>query len=118
MQNGKSYIRDSGHLLVTAEVVGLYPSIPHQSGLIALKEALANKSVKKIPIENQIKMSKFALKNNLSEFNNKVLQQISGAAIDTKLAPPYACIYMDRVEQDFLETQELQPLLWLRFMVH
>ena len=27
----------------------------------------------------------------------------------------YACINMDRVEQDFLETQELQPLLWLRF---
>ena len=27
----------------------------------------------------------------------------------------YACINMDRVEQDVLETQELQPLLWLRF---
>ena len=23
---------------------------------------------------------------------------------------------MDRVEQDFLETQELKPLLWLRFI--
>ena len=23
---------------------------------------------------------------------------------------------MDRVEQDFLETQELQPFLWLRFI--
>ena len=33
-----------------------------------------------------------------------------------QFAPPYACIYMDRVEQDFLETQELKPLLWLRFI--
>ena len=55
MQGGKSYIKDSGHflekiktlrcipdnaLLVTADVVGLYPSIPHQAGLSALKEAL------------------------------------------------------------------------------
>ena len=48
MQNGKLYIRDSGHflekiknistlpenaILVTADVGGLYPSIPHQAGL-------------------------------------------------------------------------------------
>ena len=87
MQNGKSYIRDSGHflekiknictlpenaILLTADVVGLYPSIPHQAGLNALKEALENKSVKKIPIENLIKIAEFVLKNNLLEFNNKV----------------------------------------------
>ena len=116
MQNGKSYIRDSGHfleriknintlpenaILVTADVVGLYPSIPHEAGLSALKKALDNRSVKKIPTENLIKMAEFVLKNNLFEFNNKVLQQISGTAIGTKFAPPYACIYMDRVEQDF-----------------
>ena len=130
MQKGKSYIRDSGHflkkiknitlpenaILVTADVVSLYPSIPHQAGLSALKEALENRSVKKIPTENLIKMAEFVLKNNLFEFNSKVFQQISGTAIGTKFAPPYACIYMDRVEQDFLETQELQPLLWLRYI--
>ena len=87
MQKSKSYIRDSGHflekiknistfpenaILVTADVVGLYPSIPHQAGLNALKEALENKSVKKIPIENLIKIAEFVLKNNLLEFNNNV----------------------------------------------
>ena len=128
MQKGKPYIRDSGHflekiknistlpenaILVTADVVGLYPSIPHQTGFSALKEALENRSVKKIPAENLIKMAEFVLKNNLFEFNSKVFQQISGTTIGTKFAPSYACIYMDRVEQDFLETQKLQPLLWL-----
>ena len=125
MQNGKSYIRDSGHFLeriknintlpenamiVTADVVGLYPSIPHEAGLSALKKVLENRSVKKIPTENLIKMAEFVLKNNIFEFNNKVFQQISGTAIGTKFAPPYARICMDRVEQ------ELQPLLWLRFI--
>ena len=126
MQNGKSHIRDSGHflekiknistlpenaILLTADAVGLYPSIPQQAGLSALKEALENRSVKNIPTENLIKMAEFVLKNNLFEFNNKVVQQISGTTIGTKFAPPYTRIYMDRVEQDFLETPELQPLL-------
>ena len=120
MQNGKSYIRDSGHflerinnintlpenaMLVTADVVGFYPSIPHEAGFIALKKALENRSVKKIPTENLIKMAEFVLKNNLFEFNNKGFQQISGTTIGTKFAPPYACMYMDRVEQDFLNTR-------------
>ena len=82
----------------------------------SFKEALENASVKKIITENLIKTAEFVLKNNLFEFNSKVFQQISGIAIGTKFAPPYACIYMDRVEQDFLETQELQPLLGLRYI--
>ena len=89
---------------------------PHQAGLGAHKEALENRSVKKIPTENLIKIAEFVLKNNLFEFISKVFQEISGTAIGTKFAPPYPCIYMDRVEQDFLETQELQLLLWLRYI--
>ena len=131
MQNGKSYITDFGHflekiknistlpenaILVTADVAGLYPSIPHQAGLSALKKALENRSVKIIPTENPIKMAEFVLRNNFCEFNNQVFRQISGTAIGTKFAPPYACIYIERVGQDFLETQELPPLLWLRFI--
>ena len=29
---------------------------------------------------------------------------------------PYACIYMDEVEQKFLETQSKKPLIWLRYI--
>ena len=68
----KTSVPPENAILVTADVVGLYPSIPHQAGLNALKEALENKSVKKIPIENLIKIAEFVLKNNLLEFNNKV----------------------------------------------
>ena len=53
MQKGKSYTKDSGDfinktkslqniaegaILVTADVVGLYPSIPHEAGLKALRK--------------------------------------------------------------------------------
>ena len=38
-------------------------------------------------------------------------QQISGTAIGTKFAPPYAFIYMDKTEADFLKTQDLQQFI-------
>ena len=103
-------------ILVTADVVGLYPSIPHQAGINALKEALDKRPLKKIPTDDLIKMAEFVLSNNFFEFNSDTFQQISGTAIGTKFAPPYACIYMDQVEQKFLATQINQPLIWLRYI--
>ena len=58
-------------------------------------------------------MAEFVLKSNFFEFDSKVKQQISGTAIGTRFAPPYACIFMDKVETDFLETQGVKPLVWL-----
>ena len=42
-------------------------------------------------------MAKFVLKNNFFEFDTKAKKEISGTAIGTKFALPYACIFMDRV---------------------
>ena len=61
-------------------------------------------------------MASFVLKNNLFEFNGKVKQQVSGTAIDTKFAPTYACIFMDKIESDVLKTQEAKPLVWYRYI--
>ena len=129
MQNGWSYIKDSNdfikkikHLknipdnaiLVTADVVGLYPSIPHEAGLRALKEVLDRREEKKISTEDLVKMAEFVLKNNYFEFNGQVKHQISATIIGTKLSPTYACIFMDEIETKFLQTQEFQPLVWFR----
>ena len=124
MQNSWSYIRHSGNflrkikqignlpensILVTTDVVGLYPSIPHELGLKALEEALEKRESKQISTDDLIKLAKFVLQNNYFEFNREVKQQISGTAIGTKFAPPYACIFMDQVESEFLKTQHHQP---------
>ena len=61
-------------------------------------------------------MASFVLKNNIFEFNGKVKQQISGTAIGTKFAPAYACIFMDKIENNFLKTQQNTPLVWYRFI--
>ena len=48
--------------------------------------------------------------------NEKVCKQISGTAIGTKFAPPYACIFMDEMEASFPKTQQLQPFIWLKYI--
>ena len=59
-------------------------------------------------------MAEFVLKNNLFEFNSKI-KQVSGTAIGTKFAPPYAGhFFMDKFKTSFLEMQQLQPLVLLR----
>ena len=88
---------------MTADVVGLYPSIPHEVGLRALREALDKRDEKTIATEELLKMAEFVLKNNYFEFGNKIKQQISGTAIGTKFAPPYASIFMSNLETKFLE---------------
>ena len=98
MQESASYIKDTTDFqdkiknprvpedafLVTADVVGLDPNIPHEAVLI--------------------------------EFDRSVYQQVSGTAIGTKFAPPYACIFMDRLKNEFLDTQILKPLVWFRYI--
>ena len=65
-------------ILVTAEVVGLYPSIPHNGGLEVLKKQLDNVYEISIPTEDLIKMIEFVLKNNYFKFNSNLKHQISG----------------------------------------
>ena len=130
MQEGASYIKDTADFqdkiknlrvpkdafLVTADVAGLCPNIPHEAGLKSLKEALDRRREKKISTEDLVKMAEFVLKNNYFEFDRSVYQQVSGTAIGTKFAPPYACIFMDRLENSFLEIQSLKPLVWLHYI--
>ena len=128
MQGGRSYIKDSGDFLkkiknlcslpenanlVTADLVGLYLSIPHEVGLQALEEALENRNHKQISTDKLVKVAQFVLKNNFFKFNSDVFQQIYGTAIGTKFAPPYACIFMDQIETEFLSHQSM---IWFRYI--
>ena len=131
MQSAKSYIKDTSDflrklnelgklpenaILVTTDVVGLYPSIPYADGLEALSAKLEEREDKSIATEDLLQMAKFVLKNNFFEFDSKIKQQISGTAFGTKFAPPCTCIFMDKFETDFLTTQNLKPWVWLRYI--
>ena len=93
----------------------MYPILPYIEDLEVLRKQYDKFLHKKLPKEDIIKMADFVLINNSFEFNSKFLQQISGTAIGTK-SPPYACIFMDYIETEFLKTQSIKPWVWKRFI--
>ena len=48
-------------IMVTADVVGLYPSIPYDAGLKALRKSLDNRENKTISTDDLTKMAEFVL---------------------------------------------------------
>ena len=75
-------------ILLTADMVGLYPSTPHDVGLTALTGALDQRDEETISTKELLKMAEFVLKNNYFKFGNKIKQQIWGTTIGTKFSPP------------------------------
>ena len=76
IRKGWSYIKDSqdfinksrklgkipnNAILASADVVGLYPSVPHNVGLRAFQEALDKREQKQIPTEKLVQMEEFVL---------------------------------------------------------
>ena len=98
---------------MTADVVGLYPNIPHDEGLKVLRNHYDKFIDKTVPTEDIIKMAEFVLKNNLFEFNSKFYKNISRTAIGAKFALPHSCIFMDYIETEFLKSLEIKPWLWI-----
>ena len=84
MQSAKSYIKDTSDflrklnelgklpenaILVTKDVAGLYPSIPHADLLEALSAKLEEREDKSIVTEDLLQMERFILKNKFFEFD-------------------------------------------------
>jgi hypothetical protein len=64
------------------DVVGLYPHIPHEEGLEALKKAL-DKSDAILPVDELVSLAKVILENNYCELDEKRFRQKLGTAIGT-----------------------------------
>ena len=95
MQGSWSYIKDSvdflrkikqignlpeNSILVTADVVGLYPSIPHELGLKALEKALKKESQSRSLLNNLLSWlnlcSKIITLNLMEKLNNRVEERL------------------------------------------
>ena len=131
MKAGKSFVKDTNHVLeklkdlgkvppnaiiVTADAVGLYPSIPHDAGLKVYYEKLEERNDKSDPTTDLVNMAGFVLNNNYFEFDSCI--QISDTAIRTKFAPSYAYIFLDKVESPFLKSKNTKLWVWIRYIDH
>ncbi|XP_072429795.1 uncharacterized protein [Chiloscyllium punctatum] len=105
---------EPGTFLVTMDVSALYTSIPHNDGIAATASEL---NMNNCQSPNTIlQLIRFILDHNVFTFDNQFFIQAYGTAMGTKFAPQYANIFMHRFEQDFFSTQDLQPILYTRYI--
>ena len=100
MKQGESYIKETGDfleklkrvegipkgaILVTTDVVGLYPSVPHDGDLEIPRKQFDKFKNKMVPKEEIIKMADFVLKNNIFEFDCKFISKYQARLLGPNL---------------------------------
>ena len=103
-------------LLATMDVNSLYANIPLSDGVEACRSFLTMNTIDHILINDIPSLVYFILKYNLCVFDDKQYLQINGTAMGTKMAPTYANIFMDSVENTFLSSLSLQPTAHFRYI--
>ena len=125
----ESYVKDTNHflsmlaglgeipgdaLLCTVDVVGLYPSIPHDEGLEAMRHALSSRQNPGVSTGSLVNLARVVLGSNVFGFDGKVYNQKLGTAIWTKFA--FANLFMADLEKKMLYGCADKPLVWLRYI--
>ena len=83
-------------LLVVIDAIGLYNNIPPNEGVKSVAKALEEKPTSKVPSGFITRLLQIILEYSVFEFNEKTYQQQFGTTMCTKLAPPYANVFMVR----------------------
>ena len=85
------------------DVVRLYPNIPLDEELPALRKRSDERDEKEVSADTLVELAELVLKNNIFDFNKKFLKQKRGTAIWTKFARPYSFLFMAELEEKNLK---------------
>ena len=105
-----------GTILYTIDVVGLYPNIPLDEGLVFLKGFLDSMADKQVTTDTLTELAELVLKNNIFEFFDKSYKQIREMTIGTKFAPSNAVPFMTALEEKILNKVKRKPNVWWRYI--
>ena len=137
-QKTASYIQDTTHfinrladirlpaennhtpILVSMDVVSLYPNIHQQEGADACHHYMEQRTEKSISSGLIKKLILFVLRSHTMNFLNRYFHQIKGTAMGTSMAVNFANLFMAKFEEDLLHTYKtkynMEPVIWLRFI--
>ncbi|XP_065671979.1 uncharacterized protein LOC136089818 [Hydra vulgaris] len=113
------------YILITAEVVSLYTNIPHNDGIEAIRNFISNKwnAIKHpdnlpplIPTDHFCRLLKLILENMAFMFGPRTFYQKFGTSMGTRMAPPYANIFMGELDQKIVEKYKNNIVLYKRFI--
>ena len=106
-------------ILCTLDVSSLYTNIPTEDGIYAALQAIENWENKDPlcpPTSWLKKLLELILYKNVFRFNDKFYIQKQGTAMDTKMAPAYANIFMGTLESRILSETNPSPTHWKRYI--
>jgi hypothetical protein len=110
------YIKvNSYSVIACADVTSLYPSIPIDFGLAAMKQFLTSvQFVSPQFIDFVLALLEWVLRNNFLQFKGIVYHQLTGTAMGTPVAPTYANLVLRTIEAPLLAS--LQPSYYRRYI--
>lgn len=102
--------------LVTLDVQSLYPSIPNNEGLAAVRNFMNKFPDPKRPDTIILNLLEICLTKNSFEFDGKIYIQKSGAAMGHSYCVHYSNMFMADWEIKAILSFDLKPLVWFRFI--
>ena len=105
----------TGTLLVSWDVVTMFPNIDNELGVTAVKNALDARSVKIPSTECVLEAVEICLKSNNCQFDNNNYVQQHGTAMGPKNACSYADLAMGVIDHKAKCEGTTKPMLWLRY---
>ena len=103
-------------ILVSFDIVVLYPHIPHEEGTETMAECLETRDDKTVSTKSLCDLTSIVLNENYFKLSSKIYHQNLGTAIGTKFAPPYANLFMAGLEKRIFENSGYHSYLWLGFL--
>ena len=103
-------------ILVSFNVAGLCPHIPHEGGIKTMAEYLKTREDKNVSTKSLYDLTSIVLKENYFELSSQIYHQKLGTAISTKFTPPYANLFMVGLENRIFENSDHHLYLWLSFL--
>ena len=81
-----------------------------------MRKALDEPGDKTVLTESLIELAECVLKSNIFEHNTSFYKQLRGTSIGTKMAPPYAIIFMGDLKEKILKDCDKKLLTWWQYV--
>ena len=92
---------------LTMDYTQMYPSIPDNLALPAVREYLDSRAEQKPSTQKTLELLEIVRNNNYFEFGEKIFQQDGGTSIGKKHAPPLACLSAGKLEEDKIYVSDI-----------